>query len=338
MTNTRKMVCLAVVALVVVAIAGAQTTKPLTNGDVIEMTKKGMSVADITKAINSSPTNFDISYPAMLQLQQAGVDPVIGNLMLQVTVNKTVMTQLNGKTTIDMPIPPGGTVISGPTGSGVPGTPQEQKQKIDLTQAMTLSDEQFKAQQDQAMQILAEQGCFGQGGPRIKLEPDGKLMPCQGASGNMAPGSKASIAGATTKMTSGFMIGGEHAITVVPPTAIFSYVHGELPKGNASEWEPVILKLTPVQGARIVARTTMRVTAKFPRLRWETQIYDSVMGSHNREHGSMGFLIIPSEPLPPGEYALVLRLHGLDNMVISDSANDPAMGIVQAVWDFRVEP
>ncbi len=346
MTNAiRKMICIAVLTSMMLATAGAQTpAKPLTNADIIEMSKKGMPVAAITIVITSSQTNFDISYPAMVELQKAGVDPVIGNLMLQVTVNKTVMAQLDGRTTIDMPMSPGGTVISGPigstgqTGSTVPRTPQGQKQDIDLTQTLSLNDEQFKAQQDQAMEIIAEQSCFGQGGPRIKLEPDGKLMPCQGASGNMAPGSTASIAGPTTKMTSGFMIGGEHAITVVPPTAIFSFVHGQLPISNTNEWEPLLVKLTPIQGARIVARTIMRVTAKFPVLKWETQIEDSVVAARSGEHGTMGYLMIPTQPLPPGEYALVLRRHGLQNMLISDYRNDPAMGIVQAVWDFRVEP
>lgn len=340
MTNAiSRTICTAVMILTLFAMAGAQTpAKLLTNADVIEMTKKGVSVADIAKAINSSQTNFDVSYPAMLELQRAGVAPVIGNLMLQLTVNKTVMAQLNGKTTIDMSMPPGGTVITGPTGSIDSGTPLGQKQTVDLSQSLSLTDEQFKAQQDQAMQILAEQGCFGKNGPRITLQPDGKLMPCQGASANMAPGSKASIAGPTTKMGSGFMIGGEHAITLVPPTAIFSYTFGELPGGDGPSWQPILVRLTPVDGARIVARTTMRVTAKVPLLKWETKIEDSAVPARSGEHGSMGYLIIPSEPLPPGEYAVVLRRNGLQNMVITDSKNDPAMGIVQAVWDFRVEP
>ncbi len=118
MTNAiRKMICIAVLTPMMLATAGAQTpAKPLTNADIIEMSKKGMPVAAITRVITSSQTNFDISYPAMVELQKAGVDPVIGNLMLQITVNRTVMAQLDGKTTIDMPMSPGGTVISGPIG------------------------------------------------------------------------------------------------------------------------------------------------------------------------------------------------------------------------------
>lgn len=322
------------------AISGAQTTvKPLTNADVIAMTRKGMSVAEISNVLKSSPTNFDISYPAMLELQKAGVDPVIGNLMMQLTVNKTVMSQMKGKTTIDMPLPPGDPPpTGGKKGSG------GNKQQIKIDQAIMMTDDDFQAQQDKGMQILAEHGCFGPEGPKIVLQ-GGKTMFCQGVSSNMAPGSSAKISGATTAMSSGFLIGGEHAVMKVPASAVFEANLGDVPGVNMADFKPLLVKLASSPTGRIVSKTRMTVTAKFPVVRFETDLQDDVVPAaitfdtlKAMESANMCFVIKPLAPLPPGEYGIVLRRGGSPNMHIKDGKNDPAMGMVQAVWDFSVVP
>ena len=337
MAKAKCTIGIALLILVFATLVFAQSAaKILTNADVIEMTRRGMSVAEITKTINSSQTNFDISYPAMLQLQQSGVDPAIGNLIMNVSVRKVVAGQLGVNGTMDLTLPPGV-----PTQSGqVPG----QKQQVQVAQAMMLSDEEFKAQQDQVVQTLAEHGCFGPAGPKLKLT-GGKAMMCQGVSSNMAPGTSAKNAGATTTMASGFMIGGEHSITSVSPTATLEIILGEVPGASVSEFKPLLVKLASSSYGRVVARTNMKVVAKFPIVRFETQIQDDVVpaeivpnGGKEMAQESPVYTIKPAGPLAPGEYGIVLRRGGSPNMTIKNASNDPAMGIVQAVWDFRVEP
>lgn len=326
---------LSIVLLVwITSILFAQAAGKLTNADVIDMTHKGMSVAEITHVIMSNPTNFDISYPAMLQLQQSGVDPAVGNLMMNVTVGKVVSAQLDGKTTMDVTLPP-----EVPLNGGAPG----QQQKVSVAPTTMLSDDQFRAQQDQVVQTLAEHGCFGPDGPKLVME--GRAMMCQGASSNMAPGSSASIAGATTSMSSGFLIGGNHSITTVPANANFEIDLGEVPGTSMAGFKPLLVRLASSSYGRIVSHTNMKVVAKFPMVRFETDLQDDVvptivaLNSHRSlETSNLVYEIKPAAPLPPGEYGVVLRRDGSPNMRIRDASHDPAMGIVQAVWDFRVAP
>jgi hypothetical protein len=62
--------------------AVAQTQKPLTNADVVSMTKDGFAPALIVKAIQSGATDFDVSAQALIELKNAGVDQSVMEAML----------------------------------------------------------------------------------------------------------------------------------------------------------------------------------------------------------------------------------------------------------------
>ena len=62
--------------------AGAQTRKPLTNQDVIDMTKQALAPAIIVKAVEANQTDFDVSAQALLDLKSAGVDASVMEAML----------------------------------------------------------------------------------------------------------------------------------------------------------------------------------------------------------------------------------------------------------------
>ena len=60
----------------------AQTRKPLTNPDIVTMTKQGLEADLIIKAIQSSATDFDVSAQALIDLKNAGVNQsVIGEML-----------------------------------------------------------------------------------------------------------------------------------------------------------------------------------------------------------------------------------------------------------------
>ena len=60
----------------------AQTQKPLTNADIINMTGQGFDAALIVKDIQSSSTDFDTSPQALITLKNAGVDKSVLEAML----------------------------------------------------------------------------------------------------------------------------------------------------------------------------------------------------------------------------------------------------------------
>jgi len=91
--NFRK-VALCLVALFLLAVcASAQTRKPLTNDDIVNMTKQGFEPELIVKAIETSETNFDVSAQALLDLKAAGVSEPAMEAMLSASANRPSAAQ-----------------------------------------------------------------------------------------------------------------------------------------------------------------------------------------------------------------------------------------------------
>ncbi|HVS86613.1 MAG TPA: hypothetical protein VHF01_00175 [Candidatus Acidoferrum sp.] len=81
---------LMLLALTVCAVTGSvgQTQKPLTNADIINMTKQGFDPSLIVKDIRSSSTDFDTSPQALIDLKNAGVDKSVMEAMLSAQADK----------------------------------------------------------------------------------------------------------------------------------------------------------------------------------------------------------------------------------------------------------
>jgi hypothetical protein len=73
---------LLVLCLSVASVTFAQTEKPLTNTDVLTMTKQDFAPGLIVKAIQTSGTSFDGSAEALVELKNAGVDRTVMEAML----------------------------------------------------------------------------------------------------------------------------------------------------------------------------------------------------------------------------------------------------------------
>jgi hypothetical protein len=87
-----RVLLLCVVCLLVTGILFAQTKKPLTNDDIVQMARAGFDEATIIKAIQANETNFDTSVDTLIALKGAGIsEPIIG-AMLQ--------AQASGKATV----------------------------------------------------------------------------------------------------------------------------------------------------------------------------------------------------------------------------------------------
>ena len=66
----------------------AQTQKPLTNADILNMTKQGFEPSLIVKDIQSSATDFDTTPQALIDLKGAGVDKSVMEAMLTAQASK----------------------------------------------------------------------------------------------------------------------------------------------------------------------------------------------------------------------------------------------------------
>ena len=79
---------LLVTAAIAMASAIAQTKKPLTNDDVLQMVKAGFDEGTIIKAFEANETAFDTSLEGLLTLKNAGVSEKIINAMLAAEARK----------------------------------------------------------------------------------------------------------------------------------------------------------------------------------------------------------------------------------------------------------
>jgi len=77
------------VLLLISGLAIAQSGKPLTNDDVVQMVKGGFDESTTIAAIDAAITTFDTSVPALMALKTAGVSEKIISSMLAATKKKT---------------------------------------------------------------------------------------------------------------------------------------------------------------------------------------------------------------------------------------------------------
>lgn len=74
--------------LLPVATPVAQTRKPLTNDDILQMVKEGFTEEVIIKAIEANKSDFDTSLPGLRTLKNAGLNEKIINAMLSASSRK----------------------------------------------------------------------------------------------------------------------------------------------------------------------------------------------------------------------------------------------------------
>ena len=66
----------------------AVPSKVLTNADIVQMQKAGLSEEIILSKITGSPVNFDIGTQDLIRLKEAGVNDNIINAMVQKSGNR----------------------------------------------------------------------------------------------------------------------------------------------------------------------------------------------------------------------------------------------------------
>jgi hypothetical protein len=103
----RHLLILAVLGACAVTVSFGQTQKPITNADVVNMTKENFDPSLIVKDIQSSSTDFDTSPQALIDLKNAGVDKSVMDAMLS---TQAIKPSDAVEAVHSTPTPPGGTV------------------------------------------------------------------------------------------------------------------------------------------------------------------------------------------------------------------------------------
>ncbi len=105
---TRRSLMLLALTICAVCVSLAQTQKPLTNADIVNMTKQGFDPSLIVKDIQSSTTDFDTSPQELINLKNAGVDKSVMEAMLSAQAKKPSGTveAVHGATTTASDVAP----------------------------------------------------------------------------------------------------------------------------------------------------------------------------------------------------------------------------------------
>lgn len=75
------------------SVVAQQANKPLTNADIIEMLKAGLPESTIILSIQQSPTNFDTSPKALIELKQQGASAKVLDAIVQAQAKRTETTE-----------------------------------------------------------------------------------------------------------------------------------------------------------------------------------------------------------------------------------------------------
>jgi hypothetical protein len=91
--SAKRTMILAVVLLLATGATFSQSSKPLTNDDVVQMVKGGFDESTTIAAIDGAQTNFDTSVQALLALKAAGVSEKVISAMLAAAKKKSEGTK-----------------------------------------------------------------------------------------------------------------------------------------------------------------------------------------------------------------------------------------------------
>jgi hypothetical protein len=107
--KTRGWLGIALVVTMTISVGWAQNqAKPLTDDDIIRMTKSGLGESTILAVMQASPANFDISPNALIAIKRAGVTQNVINAVVAAGTNKSnssAVTQSPAASPVDTATP-----------------------------------------------------------------------------------------------------------------------------------------------------------------------------------------------------------------------------------------
>ena len=313
----------------------AQTSKPLSNADVVKMVKGGLPESVIISSIQSSLAKYDISPDALLALQKDGVTAKEMDAMIAES-KKTPATPdasasaapastghlphvsaIAGKSTVNLPLEK----------TSLAQTKTKPSSMTSLAGDSTLNQAMRAGVNTAAWDTAGHMGSAAGG---VGVVEGGSVL--QGIMARRKP--------MVTYVWGVSNISSKNSLQTTSPS--FSVDFSNMMGINPADFEPSIVKLTPAQNSyRIVGATQGKEDAQSNNAAdWE--IYSSFLEDKvavKAERLKPGtYKVSPASPLLPGEYAIVLRpVTKSKKFSGGDVARAQGDGFMfDAVWSFQI--
>ncbi|MDT7540587.1 MAG: hypothetical protein QOE33_491 [Acidobacteriota bacterium] len=321
-----------------------QDRKPLTNADITRMVKGGFGESIIINAIGASDTQFDVSLDALFRLKEVGVSQRVIEAM------QTAMTRQAAATV--------GTIQATPRLAPAVSVPQAQ-----LTQPYVLYGEkskagipassptiiQTKAKGDSVPALLADSAVKDIAGDAILSAAARSVMAAPGIAGlpiigmaGMAILSLPKVFGSEPTYTFIYAIGGRRAASVVSSASPhFEIIFGDVVGANPDEFEPALLKVSPTDNNwRLVGAQKAKAKQFQSNDPSELNFIEERVPLNVTKIERGHVTVSPQQPLPAGEYGLVLRpISRTKKASLKAVAARQGDGLLLSpVWDFSVVP
>jgi hypothetical protein len=324
-------ICILLAAQIVVA---QQANKPLTNDDIITMTKNHLPEGVIVNAIQANETQFDVSANGLIGLQKAGISQKIMDAMLSAQASKrTSGTSPGNAPAAAAPGQPTVFLVQG--SAKQPVTLEKTQIAQTKTKASSLGALATDSAVNQALQVGVQQVAWSAAASSGSYAGASAI----GAAGNVMGG----IMGKRKPtLTYVWALPSPKSATVAPSnTPSFDINYAGIPGVNADEFEPAIVKLVSTQnnwrlvGANEAKQDTAQgmnweVYSSFVEQRVPAQVQKSESGKAH---------VSPSAALAGGEYGIVLRpVNKSKKFSGSDISQNQGEGVLfNSVWSFSVK-
>ncbi len=333
---------LVVCALVVCATVSAQQKiSALNNAGIVSMVKGSMPESVIVSVIQSSETQFDLSAGALAELKKAGVSQKVVDAMVAAEARKRVAA----------PSPAGGRGAARAT----PGVPLQQpyvqllEEKAKRTIAVERAQIASAKTKNQDLSSLAAEGVVFQALQGLAAEAAAQAAARSGSSAAGSWGGTASgVVGGlfkkrTPTVTYVWGVVGRTSSTVLPTSTLkFEMAYDAVAGVNAQEYAPVLVKLVPAKNDfRLVGAAKGKEDASQSATPdWElySSFVEEKIPATLKQSAPGRCELAPAAPLPPGEYALVLRPVARNKKFSgTDLSNNQGEGMLfNSVWTFSV--
>lgn len=342
MTRTSQMCLMTLPCLVLIAASAVaqNSTKPLTNNDVLAMVNKKMPESVILSAIKNSPGAYNTSTSELIRLNSAGVTEVELNAMLEAAHKDT--SPVAGPT-----VNAGGADSEPPAKSRMP---RVQVLQGKMSEDMKLEKTQLAQTKNKpsSMKSLASDSAVTQamqaGINTVSWDVASHMNSAVGGSTVQQAGSIVSgmLVHRTPTVTYVWGVPGPASTNVLRSVApTFSVDFSRTPGVNPDDFEPVIVKLTPAQNTcRIVGATQGKADASASAAA-DWQVYSHYLEepvTTTPQKLGPGKYKLATRELAPGEYGLVLRpIAKTKKFSGGDVARAQGDGLMfDAIWTFQI--
>jgi hypothetical protein len=313
----------------------------MTNADLVKLVQAGVPESAIIASIRSSASAFDLSSDGIVALHKAGVTQ--GELEAAIAANSATHPAPSAPA-------PSAPAASAPAAAHIPtvalivsGSPRPiPLEKVQLAETKNKPTSMASLSGDTVLSQSMQAGV------------NAAAWDVGSHTGSYAGYTAAGTAGG---LVSGMMSRHKSTVTYVwgIPGAVSSNVSAsslpvflvnvvDVPGVNADEYEPAIVKLTPAQNSvRLLGATQGKEDARSnPAADWRvySNFLEDRVAIQTQTQGNGKYRIVPTSPMLPGEYGVVLRPVSKSKQFSgADIMRGQGDGMIfNAAWSFQVSP